>query len=175
MANDDEASHLEDVYHYIGDFGPYQLVLVILIALVSLIPSIVAYNWSFVGAVPQFRCKLPNLTNDTYEIWGDFQKELVDKYIPLNDKSSKDPYDKCILKVFSNETDFSLQKCNEWVYSQKYFGQTLITKVFHFQNKILFENFNKSFYYLKWNLVCDQSPRRDLISTLFFVGTLGKV
>lgn len=80
------------------------------------------------------------MQNDTYEIKSDYHRELIEKFIPLaKGKSIKDEYDKCNLKIFEtgflNKTElseqsnnFTLTKCNQWVYSKKYFDQTLITK-----------------------------------------------
>lgn len=55
---------------------------------------------------------------------------------PPKDKSYKDEYDKCQIRVYSvNFTEvnanssYTLQKCNEWVYSKKYFKDTLMTDV----------------------------------------------
>ena len=65
--------------------------------------------------------------NDTYEITSSEQQDLVDKYIPLD----KDKHiDQCHLKVFDGpNANFSLIKCDSWVYSRQYFEETLVTKV----------------------------------------------
>jgi hypothetical protein len=118
------------------------------------------YFKSFYGAVPEFRwvrvvnkfiiskllfynifsnvirCKLPNLANDTYEIWGPYQQELIDKYIPLNhDPNINEFFDKCHVKSFFNESfsnntsNYTLNTCSEYVYSKKYYESTLVTEV----------------------------------------------
>jgi hypothetical protein len=119
---------VEDIFKQIGDFGPYQLFLISAISLVAIIPSLVSFGYSFYGAVPEFRCKLPMLNNDTYEIWGEHHQELVDKYIPLSSVNSyKSKYDGCNLKILNEH--YNLTKCTEWVYSKEYFGTTLATEV----------------------------------------------
>jgi hypothetical protein len=54
------------------------------------------------------------LENDTYEIWNEYHRTLVDMYIPnKNDDTLKGKYDKCNLKIFNNETNSNLTKCSE--------------------------------------------------------------
>ena len=57
---------------------------------------------------------------------------MISEYIPTSAVSFKDPYDKCNLKIM-NQTDegknYTLAKCNEWVFSKKYFESTLMADV----------------------------------------------
>jgi hypothetical protein len=70
------------------------------------------------------------IKNDTFEIWGKYHQELVDKYIPLSSGNSfKNKYDGCHLRVFDQPMHHNLTKCTEWVYSKEYFGTTLATEV----------------------------------------------
>ena len=93
------------------------------------------------------RCKIPSLENDTYEIMGEWHRELVDKYVPkASGKSFKGPYDTCNLKVYFNDTDtnneysmnFTANKCDKWVYSKKYYESTLNSHVLVFFFNIYF-------------------------------------
>lgn len=118
------------LFEQVGEFGVYQLVLFLLVGLISFIPAIVGYSFSFYAATPNYRCQIPSYPNDTYEIQNDFHKNLVDKYIPRSsDNSYRDKYDKCRIKVFNGEKKFNLTKCENWVYSKKYFDNTLVTEV----------------------------------------------
>jgi hypothetical protein len=156
---------IDDIFKEIGEFGKYQLLVFILVGTTAFIPSIVGFSYSFYGATPNFRCKIPNLDNDTYEIRNDYHQYLINKYIPPpSSKSFRDEYNKCEIRVFytnetennhhssSNNTNFVLQKCNQWVYSKKYFQNTLVTE---------------------WNYVCDNTPMKGLFNTLYFIGTYG--
>lgn len=150
---------IEQIFKQVGEFGPYQLFVFILGGLISIVPAIVGYSFAFYAAVPQFRCKIPGLENDTYEIANEYHQELIDRYIPPpQDKSFKDKYDKCRIQLFNNESsspnNYTLVKCNEWVYSKQYYGETLFTE---------------------WNLVCDNSTTKSLFSTLYFIGTYGVI
>lgn len=124
-----------------------------LIGITAFIPAIVGYSFSFYGAVPDFRCRLPELANDTYEIQGDWHQALVNKYVPLDKLDAfKSKYDKCNLYAYSDTGNVTKQKCDAYVYSKQYFESTLITD---------------------WNLVCDKTSRKSLFSTLYFIGTYG--
>ena len=154
---------IDEIFKEIGEFGSYQLLVFILAGTTAFIPAIVGHSYNFYGATPNFRCKIPNLDNDTYEITNDYHQYLINKYIPPpSSKSYKDEYNKCEIKVYnlnSTENDdlssnntFRLQKCKEWVYSKKYFQNTLVTD---------------------WNYVCDNTPMKSLFNTLYFIGTYG--
>ena len=78
------------------------------------------------------------MVNDTYEIWNEEHKKIIEKYIPPNEAGSiKEEYDTChyrlyfneSIEILSNKTNFTLVKCHEWVYSKQYFESTLITEV----------------------------------------------
>ncbi|RMZ97215.1 organic cation transporter -like [Brachionus plicatilis] len=144
----------EEIFKQIGEFGPYQLFVFILVGILSFEPALVAYSFSFYGATPNHRCKIPNYENDTYEIQSEYHKQLIDKYIPKSKSGSfKNEYDYCNLKAFNqNSSNSTLIKCDKWVYSKKYFESTLTSD---------------------WNLVCDNAPKRSLFSTLYFSGSYG--
>jgi hypothetical protein len=144
---------IEGIFAEIGEFGPYQLLVFVLVGITAFIPAIVGYSYSFYAAVPDFRCKIPHLANDTYEVWNGFHQEQIEMYVPLKkDASYKNMYDNCHIKVYSDNdlANFTLAKCDEYVYSREYFKETLMTK---------------------WNLVCDNSSKKSLFSTLYFIGS----
>ena len=47
--------NLDDIYKKIGDLGPYQILMICLIGMVTNIQQIVGLSYSFYGAVPDFR------------------------------------------------------------------------------------------------------------------------
>lgn len=130
---------IEEIYKQISEFGPYQLLIFVLVGITSLVPAIVGYSYSFYGAVPDHRCKIPGLDNDTYEIWGSWHQEQVEKYIPPAEKSQalKGPYDRCTLRVFQPNGSSTIEKCHQWVYSRKYFEETLMTEVNYDRQNLL--------------------------------------
>ena len=123
---------IDRIFDEIGGFGPYQLFVFIIVGMVAFTPSIVSYSFSFYGAVPNHRCQIIGLANDTYEISDEIHLKLVEKFIPPpKSKAFTADYDKCNIKVYAgNDSDsYTLEKCNKWVYSKKYFGETLGSKV----------------------------------------------
>jgi hypothetical protein len=46
---------INDIFKEIGEFGPYQLLVFILVGFTALIPATVSYSYSFYAAVPNHR------------------------------------------------------------------------------------------------------------------------
>jgi hypothetical protein len=130
MKNTNLNKKIDEIFKEIGEFGPYQLFVFVLLGVIAFIPSIVGYSYSFYGATPDFRCKIPSLDNDTYESMGIWHDLEIKKYIPLENNNQ---FKKCLIKTYStNGENFTLQKCDSWVYSKKYFEATLNSEVFYF-------------------------------------------
>lgn len=70
------------------------------------------------------------MENDTYEIQNEYHKSLIDVYIPFKN-SHNNTYDSCNIKNYDQNkiNNFSLVKCDKWVYSKKYFDETIVTQV----------------------------------------------
>lgn len=45
----------EEIFKQVGEFGPYQLFIFILVGLTAFIPAIVGYSYSFYAATPNHR------------------------------------------------------------------------------------------------------------------------
>jgi hypothetical protein len=128
-SNEDNES--DKIFRRVGEFGIYQFVLVVLASVTCLVPSIVAYGFVFYGAVPEFRCKLPLVENDTYDAFSPYHEQMIQTYIPLKDDST---IDTCRIKRFNISdpdlnSSYVLEDCKEWVYSKKYFENTIATRV----------------------------------------------
>lgn len=115
--------------------------------LIATVAAISSYSTIFTDATPEFRCKLPMLDNDTYEIVSEEQQALVNKYIPT-EKEAKE----CKIKQFDEYSNYSLVSCIAWVYSKEYYGETIVTK---------------------FNYVCDRVEEKVIYKTLLFVGQFG--
>ncbi len=46
---------IEEIFKQVGEFGRYQLFVLILAGTISFIPAIVGYSFAFYAAIPQFR------------------------------------------------------------------------------------------------------------------------
>ena len=109
--------------------------------------SIGVYQSTFIDATPAFRCKLPMLTTDTYEVQTKEHDRLVNLYIPYD--YVKNTYEKC--KIFIEGTN-QTKICESWVYSKEFYGETIVTK---------------------WNLVCGNMPISPRgVQIVFFLGNM---
>lgn len=68
-----------------------------------------------------FRCKLPDLENDSYAVQGQYHEDLINSTIPVKLDGS---YDEC--KIIVNGT---LETCSEWVYDHSVFTRTVNSQV----------------------------------------------
>lgn len=68
-----------------------------------------------------YRCKLPNLENDSYAVQGQYHEDLINATVPILPDGS---YDKC--KIIVNGT---LEPCSEWVYDESIFANTVSSQV----------------------------------------------
>jgi hypothetical protein len=70
------------------------------------------------------------MPNETFEIIGANHQALLDKYLI---KLSDNEYDKCKIRSFdlnlSSGLNYTIENCNSWVFSTKYFGKTMVTDV----------------------------------------------
>ena len=81
-----------------------------------------------------YRCKIPDLENDTYEIQSAIHQLLIDQTVPLSDT---DKYDSCKLYsgndvVYDNNSrpvNATTVGCSEWVYDTTVFKNTFTKKV----------------------------------------------
>lgn len=131
--------------------GKYQCLIFCLVGLLTTMSAFGAYESVFTDALPEFRCKLPMLENDTYEIFSSEQQRLVDLYIPPG--KGHVTYDGCHLYNTTTHNR-SETECNQWVYSKKYYDQTIVTE---------------------WNLVCDNVTLKGYFKSIFFAGTFAVI
>lgn len=48
----------EEIFDQVGHFGPYQLLIFILVGIIASVPSFVGFSYSFYGTVPNHRLKI---------------------------------------------------------------------------------------------------------------------
>ena len=72
---------------------------------------------------------------------GEWHEKLINKYIPASKDNFKSDFDKCHMRKYHKDENlvteindprtinFTLVKCNKWVYSKEYFEATLNTEV----------------------------------------------
>ena len=92
-----------------------------------------------------YRCKIPGLANDTYEVQGDYHQALINASIP---QGSEDlVYDQCHIYVTDSLTRYDTEnkpanttkeKCSSWVYDTNVYKNTFTKNVSKFYQKFIF-------------------------------------
>ena len=75
----------------------------------------------------RFRCKIPGLDNDTYEIQNEYHQNLVNVTIPSG--SEDHLYDQCHVYLNGLDGNSSKERCTEWVYDTSVYKNTFAKEV----------------------------------------------
>ncbi|XP_062580306.1 organic cation transporter protein-like [Saccostrea cucullata] len=151
--------NFDDILIKLGEFGKYQKLLYFLaVCLPGISCGVYMVISVFLLGVPDHRCALPLIQNDTYAIQSETHRSLIDLYIPNTDPDDdKLEYDRCSYYVYENTSFISpnasrhKEKCSQWVYSEDVFKSTFAKEI---------------------NLVCDDRYKTSLAKSLFFLGVL---
>ncbi|BFZ09185.1 hypothetical protein BsWGS_12224 [Bradybaena similaris] len=137
---------LDDV---VGEFGLYQKWIYFLVCLTGIPGAFQTLNGVFTLAVPEHRCALPGLDNDTYKSQGEWHDDMVKSQVPWD--ADTDAYSECQLFQFHNSSNETVS-CSRWVYNQDPFETTFVTET---------------------NLVCDDISLRTYANMIVMGGLLG--
>ncbi|XP_061177668.1 organic cation transporter protein-like [Saccostrea echinata] len=151
--------NFDDILIKLGEFGRYQKLLYFLaVCLPGISCGVYMVISVFLLGVPDHRCALPFIENDTYAIQSETHRSLIDLYIPNTDPDDDTLlYDRCSYYVYDNTSFISpngsrhKESCSEWVYSEDVFKSTFAKEI---------------------NLVCDDRYKTSLAKSLFFLGVL---
>lgn len=125
---------------HLGEWGRYQMFQMFLLMLASMTAGMHMLSLVTVAAIPEHRCGLSWLENDTSIGWG---SEEVRSAIPLNPDGS---LSSCfILDPVTN----SSSACIHWVYNTTYYTSTRATQ---------------------WNMVCDRRWMGALAQSVYMFG-----
>ncbi|XP_060606468.1 organic cation transporter protein-like [Ruditapes philippinarum] len=113
------------IYEEIGDYGRYQRWVVWTSASTGFYSGLLILTSYFVLAVPEHRCAIPGLENDTFEIQNDYHREIVNRTIPLATPSDDFYYDQCHYRLVNYDGHEMIDKCNKWVYDKSIFTTSL--------------------------------------------------
>ncbi|XP_035825611.1 solute carrier family 22 member 1-like [Aplysia californica] len=125
----------DDVISELGEFGRYQKRLYFLVCIVAIPDAMNILGPIFTLLVPNHRCAIPGLDNDTYQSQGSWHDDLVNCSIPWSD--SDEAYSKCRLYKTDDHLTNETRKCDRWVYEKDPFRETFVTDV---RTKIAFIN-----------------------------------
>ncbi|RNA03381.1 organic cation transporter -like [Brachionus plicatilis] len=140
----------ENIYEDIGEIGPYQIFLFSLVGLLAAVPALTGYGFVFIGATPDYRCKIPIAEHDTFNLKDQSHYDSLVEYIP---RTRDKIFNKCNIRQNSTDTS-EFVPCTEWVYSTEFYDTTMVTE---------------------WNLVCSNFHYKSLYMNLHFIGTCGVV
>ncbi|XP_052811636.1 organic cation transporter protein-like [Mya arenaria] len=130
----------DDITVLLGEFGKYQKILYFLVCLPAIFTGMQMLSSVFTLAIPDHRCALPGLGNDTYEVQGQWHKLLINQSITWEtgkDDEGSLVYSSCDRYVTNENTSYnahyipvntSTTECDTFVFDQSTFKNTFITK-----------------------------------------------
>ncbi|XP_052820404.1 organic cation transporter protein-like [Mya arenaria] len=116
----------DDITILLGEFGRYQKILYCIICFPVIFNAFNVMIVVFTLALPDFRCQIPGLGNDTFELQGKWHAYQINQTIPMSEEVNSNSYDTC--HVYSPGENNTKIECNSWVYDQSTFQDTFITK-----------------------------------------------
>lgn len=144
----------DELYIEIGEFGRYQKIVVNLGCFTSFYAGILFLTSFFVLAIPEHRCAIDGLNNDTYRVQDIYHEALINASIPPSD-TAEHKYDRCHRFELAQDGRISRVKCDKWVYDDSIFKSTLGAEL---------------------NMVCDKAILKSSAQMSFFGGlVLGSV
>ncbi|XP_035825419.1 organic cation transporter protein [Aplysia californica] len=153
----------DDLVEYLGEFGPYQRRVYFITCMPALAAAIQTLIPVFILAVPDYRCAVPGLTNDTFRHQSVLQERLVNHTLPWTDYDDDHPWGSAECNVFKgrNVSNFdpshpspetnTTEHCNRWVYDQSVFENSFVTQE---------------------NMVCDDTVLRSHANMIYMAGLL---
>lgn len=152
--------HFDDLLVIIGGFGRYQKIRLFLICLVGILCAFHAMNMVFVGAKPDYQCKISevNLTRKEFvnTTFRDFEIFLRTAEKGCEIYSPSQTYDLIVSgnltidgSTVKGDVNLAKDSCDDWEYSRDVYGPTIVSE---------------------FDLVCSQAWLRSTAKTLYFFG-----
>uniref|UniRef100_A0A3P8UYL9 Major facilitator superfamily (MFS) profile domain-containing protein n=1 Tax=Cynoglossus semilaevis TaxID=244447 RepID=A0A3P8UYL9_CYNSE len=161
----------EDAVSFLGNWGPFQRRVFILLSLLSIPCGYVVLSVIFLLAVPPHHCSIPvssNLSQDWIQasipekhVAGKLERSSCSRYrldLVLNLSAGEDSLhvdhvqNLSVLLAQVPSSDMMLEGCRDgWIYCKQYYQSTVVTE---------------------FNLVCSDQWKQPLVSLLYFVGGL---
>ncbi|XP_067674871.1 organic cation transporter protein-like [Haliotis asinina] len=116
------------ILEHLGEFGPYQRRMYLMVCIPAITCAFQSLLPVFTMALPNFRCAVPELANDTYHIQGQGHGMTVNVSIPWEaDDDGVAMLSQCSMYTnltAGNET----QECTSWVYDKTTFTSTALSE-----------------------------------------------
>ncbi|KAK6170807.1 hypothetical protein SNE40_019111 [Patella caerulea] len=149
----------DSILRHIGEFGPYQKRIYFLVCLPGITHGIRMMITAFMQFVPEHRCAIPGLDNDTFAVQSEYHQKLINETIPYEVLDDEYKVARCELytpgsyKYDSNNQPINatITACARYVYDQSVFTATATTK---------------------YNMVCEDAILRSHAQMVFMGGFL---
>ncbi|XP_059145647.1 organic cation transporter protein-like [Physella acuta] len=150
----------DDLVEELGEFGPYQRRIFFLSCLPAIVAGIQTLIPVFILAVPDHRCAIPSMENDTYAIQNAAHRFLLNETLGIDASygaSNGWGSGECRVHVGSTELNSThhsantTEECHRWVYDKSVFHSTFVTQE---------------------NLVCNDKSLRSHANMIYMGGVL---
>ncbi|XP_064648805.1 organic cation transporter protein-like [Lineus longissimus] len=108
------------ILKHLGSFGKYQIILYCCMGWQSICVAMMNLSAVFFFYAPDFRCAIPGLENDTFDVVDAHHESLINATIP--------PGETC--KIYSaggKGVNQTMEPCSSWVYDRSLFTSTAVT------------------------------------------------
>ncbi|XP_067674924.1 organic cation transporter protein-like [Haliotis asinina] len=120
----------DTILEIVGEFGPSQRQLYILLSLPAIYNAVIGMIIVvFLFAVPEHRCAIPAMKNDTYQIENEAHADLINRTMPLDNANGDLPHLSCYIysaseNVTSRDMNTVTEPCHKWVYDKSVYEST---------------------------------------------------
>ncbi|XP_067674872.1 organic cation transporter protein-like [Haliotis asinina] len=141
----------DTILEHLGEFGAYQKRLYLLVCLSAISIAFQTLLPVFYLALPDFRCAVPGLANDSYTSQGSAHEVIINGTIPW-ERDDDDALTLSECNVYTNVTAGNqTQECTSWVYDKTTFTSTALAQ---------------------FNIVCSDKGWRATSNSINFAGSL---
>ncbi|XP_067675691.1 organic cation transporter protein-like isoform X2 [Haliotis asinina] len=143
----------DDVFEYLGAFGTYQKRMYFLLCCPGVFTAMQMLVAVFTLNIPNHRCAVPGVSNDTYAVQGPNHELLLNATIPWKTEKGVSVRDSCLIYKddASGGQNRTTQECSAWVYDNSVFKNTVITEL---------------------NMVCTDKGLRSVANSILMAGLL---
>ncbi|XP_046546409.1 organic cation transporter protein-like [Haliotis rubra] len=121
----------DNILETVGEFGPSQRRLYILLSLPAVYNAVIGMViFVFLFAVPEHRCAIPGMKNDTFQIQSEAHADLINRTMPLDNDNGDLPRSSCFIystseNASSRDMNTVTEPCHKWTYDKSVYQSTV--------------------------------------------------